>query len=75
MEEKEQKLFTEFQPVTTQEWEDKIIADLKGKDYERSLVWKTYEGFKCSSLLPRRKSKRTKLSGFTTRRISFCAWH
>ena len=44
MEEKEQKLFTEFQPVTTQEWEDKIIADLKGKDYERSLVWKTYEG-------------------------------
>ncbi len=44
MEEKEQKLFTDFPPVTTQEWEDKIIADLKGQDYERVLVWKTYEG-------------------------------
>lgn len=44
MEEKEQKLFTNFPPITTHEWEDKIIADLKGQDYERALVWKTYEG-------------------------------
>jgi methylmalonyl-CoA mutase len=40
-----QKLFTDFAPVTTEEWEAKIIADLKGKDYERALVWKTQEGF------------------------------
>ncbi len=39
-------LFSEFNPVTTKEWEDKINTDLKGKDYERALVWKTYEGFK-----------------------------
>jgi len=45
MTEKEQKLFTGFAPVTTEEWEAKINADLKGKDYERALVWKTYEGF------------------------------
>jgi len=45
MAEKEQKLFTDFAPVTTEEWEAKINADLKGKDYERSLVWRTYEGF------------------------------
>ena len=44
MEEKEQKLFAEFVPVSTKEWEEKIIADLKGQDYERALVWKTYEG-------------------------------
>ena len=44
MEEKEQMLFTDFPPVTTQEWEDKIIADLKGQDYERALIWQTYEG-------------------------------
>ena len=42
---KQQKLFTDFAPVTTEEWEAKIIADLKGRDYERALVWKTYEGF------------------------------
>nr|WP_321358697.1 methylmalonyl-CoA mutase family protein [uncultured Draconibacterium sp.] len=46
MADKEQKLFTDFAPITTEEWEAKINADLKGKDYERSLVWKTYEGFK-----------------------------
>ncbi len=40
-----QKLFAEFAPVTTEEWEAKINADLKGKDYERALVWKTQEGF------------------------------
>lgn len=45
MAEKEQKLFTDFAPVTTEEWEAKINADLKGKDYERALVWRTYEGF------------------------------
>ena len=39
------KLFTDFAPVTTDEWEAKINADLKGKDYERALVWKTSEGF------------------------------
>lgn len=45
MTDKEQKLFTDFAPVSTEEWEAKINADLKGKDYERALVWKTYEGF------------------------------
>ena len=44
MGEKEQKLFADFAPVTTAEWEAKINNDLKGKDYERALVWKTYEG-------------------------------
>ncbi len=46
MADKKQKLFTDFAPVTTDEWEAKINADLKGRDYERALVWKTYEGFK-----------------------------
>jgi methylmalonyl-CoA mutase len=39
------RLFSEFPPVTTLEWEEKIAADLKGKDYEKTLVWKTNEGF------------------------------
>jgi len=30
-----EKLFTEFSEVTTQEWKDKIIKDLKGKDYNK----------------------------------------
>ncbi len=45
MSEKEQKLFTGFAPLSTEEWEAKIHADLKGLDYERALVWRTWEGF------------------------------
>lgn len=40
-----EKLFSEFPPISTQEWMDKIIADLKGADFEKKLVWKTNEGF------------------------------
>ena len=38
-------LFNEFPPVSTAEWMAKIEADLKGKDFEKTLVWKTNEGF------------------------------
>ncbi len=41
-----EKLFSDFAPVSTQEWMDKINVDLKGADYEKKLVWKTNEGFK-----------------------------
>ena len=40
-----EKLFTEFPPVTTAEWEEVIRKDLKGADYEKKLIWKTLEGF------------------------------
>jgi methylmalonyl-CoA mutase len=42
---KQKKLFEQFPPVTTQEWIDKIIADLKGADFNKKMVWKTGEGF------------------------------
>ena len=38
------KLFTEFNPTSTETWEDKINTDLKGADYEKKLVTKTIEG-------------------------------
>ncbi|MFC2096477.1 methylmalonyl-CoA mutase family protein [Bacteroidota bacterium] len=40
-----QKLFEEFPPISTQEWQDKITTDLKGADFEKKLVWRTIEGF------------------------------
>ncbi|MBL7965918.1 MAG: methylmalonyl-CoA mutase small subunit [Prolixibacteraceae bacterium] len=45
MAEKYNNLFAEFPPVSTQQWMDKITADLKGADYNKKLVWKTNEGF------------------------------
>lgn len=44
-ESKHQKLFTEFPPVSTEEWEAVIAKDLKGADYQKKLVWRTMEGF------------------------------
>ena len=44
MEEKK-RLFEEFPPVTTEEWEAVIEKDLKGADYNKKLVWRTAEGF------------------------------
>lgn len=39
-----QKLFSEFPPITTQQWEEIILKELKGADYEKKLVWKSNEG-------------------------------
>ena len=38
-------LSADFAPVSKQAWKDKIIADLKGADFEKKLVWRTPEGF------------------------------
>ncbi|NTV83379.1 MAG: hypothetical protein HGA23_03635 [Bacteroidales bacterium] len=48
MEEKinKEQLFPEFPPVTVQEWENRIQADLKGADYEKKLVYRPVEGFR-----------------------------
>ncbi len=40
-----EKLFSEFQAPTRQEWLDKIEVDLKGADFQKRLVWRTNEGF------------------------------
>ena len=37
-------LFNEFEPVSLKEWKQKIQADLKGADYNETLIWKTNEG-------------------------------
>ena len=45
MAENKEKLFSDFPSVSTQEWMDKVTADLKGADFEKKLVWRTNEGF------------------------------
>jgi methylmalonyl-CoA mutase len=43
---KDEKLFNEFPAITTAEWEAKIREDLKGADYDKKLIYQTYEGIK-----------------------------
>jgi methylmalonyl-CoA mutase len=38
-------LFNEFDGVTHQQWKEKIIADLKGKDFDSNLITTTEDGF------------------------------
>src|SRR5690606_32919498 len=37
-------LFNDFPPVSSKQWKQKIQADLRGADYNESLVWKSTEG-------------------------------
>lgn len=39
------KLFDEFTPVSSEEWKNKIVEDLKGADYDKRMIWRTSEGF------------------------------
>jgi len=45
MSDSKEKLFSEFPPVTTEQWMNQIVKDLKGADFDKKLVWKTGEGF------------------------------
>ena len=45
MENKREKLFSDFTAPSRQEWRDKIEVDLKGADYQKKMVWRTNEGF------------------------------
>lgn len=37
-------LFSDFKSVSSKEWKQKIQVDLKGKDYNETLVWQSLEG-------------------------------
>jgi len=45
MDQNNDKLFSTFPKIATSEWEARILADLKGADYQKKLVWKTSDGF------------------------------
>jgi len=45
MSNKHTKLFEEFAPISSDDWKSRIVADLKGADFDKKLVWRTNEGF------------------------------
>ena len=42
----ENKLFSDFQSISTKQWKQQIQFDLKGADYNEALVWESLEGIK-----------------------------
>ncbi len=45
MAEEKLNLLKDFPAISAKVWKDKIIADLKGADFDKKLVWRTNEGF------------------------------
>ena len=46
MNDKNKSLFSEFNPVSKQEWMEKVGIDLKGADFDKKLVWKNLSKIK-----------------------------
>lgn len=40
-----ENLFSEFPKISKAQWKEKTIADLKGADFDKKLIWRTLEGF------------------------------
>lgn len=62
MAEKE-KLFSQFPPVSTEEWRAKVDADLKGAPFDKKLVWRTNEGFNVQPMYRAEDIKDLKTTG------------
>ncbi len=59
-----ERLLSEFPAISTQEWKDKIVTDLKGADFDRKLVWRTNEGFNVNPFY-----RREDLEGLSTPKV------
>lgn len=44
MNNKNKPLFSEFSPVSKEQWMERVTVDLKGADFDRKLVWKNLSG-------------------------------
>ena len=45
MAEEKLNMLAEFPAISSKTWKEKIVADLKGADFDKKLVWRTSEGF------------------------------
>ena len=55
-------LFDEFNPVSPSAWKQKIQVDLKGADYNETLLWHTDEGITVKPFYTKEDSKNTKIN-------------
>ena len=61
MADSKEKLFSDFAPTTTEQWMDKVTADLKGADFEKK---RRIQG---ETFLPHGRPRRTENDGRTSR--------
>ncbi len=66
-----QKLFTEFNATTAQQWKDQLVKDLKGIDFD-TLVWKTNAGLNVQPFYTSETTTQKSLVVFTHNDWAIC---
>ncbi|MBK7667699.1 MAG: methylmalonyl-CoA mutase [Sphingobacteriaceae bacterium] len=66
-----EKLFSEFNGLTSAQWKEQIVKDLKGVDFNQ-LVWKTHNGFDVNPFYTAEDLKETKQPLFTNSDWDIC---
>src|SRR5688572_2745320 len=66
-----EKLFSEFNGLTSAQWKEQIIKDLKGVDFDQ-LVWKTHNGFDVNPFYTEEDLKEAKQPLFTSSDWDIC---
>ncbi|MBP7807916.1 MAG: methylmalonyl-CoA mutase [Bacteroidia bacterium] len=66
-----EKLFSEFNSLTSAQWKEQIVKDLKGVDFNQ-LVWKTHNGFDVNPFYTAEDIKETKQPLFTNSDWDIC---
>lgn len=66
-----EKLFSEFNSLTSAQWKEQIIKDLKGVDFNQ-LIWKTHNGFDVNPFYTAEDLKETKQPLFTNSEWDIC---
>lgn len=66
-----EKLFSEFNGLTSAQWKEQIVKDLKGVDFNQ-LVWKTHNGFDVNPFYTAEDLKETKQPLFTRSDWDIC---
>lgn len=63
-------LFDDFEGTTHQQWYDRIINDLRGKDFNENLIWKSTEGIEVQPFYTSENLKQNKSKDFNLKNNS-----
>lgn len=67
-------LFSEFSPSDKNAWVQQALKDLKGKDYDKTLLWNTPEGFVVEPYYTDQEVQETQLTGLQAAQQKKLGW-
>jgi methylmalonyl-CoA mutase len=70
-----EKLFSEFPPVTAEEWKKAIMDELKGGDYDKKVRWHLYDGIVVEPFYQQEDLEKLLLDSFPARETYLRGYH